>query len=92
MSNINNARAVTLLSILSSKAFRIGATENRQGLPLRHYADGGDQFRYEWGRLYAAAGGPLPIKQGRRVSFEAQLFAATHRTDVFPPKYQGATS
>lgn len=92
MSNINNARAVTLLSIMGSKAFRLGATENKQGLPLRHYADGGDQFRYEWGRLYAAAGGPLPIKQGRRVSYEARRWMSAHITDVFPPKYQGATS
>lgn len=89
MSNVNNARAVTLLSILGSKAFKIGAEESRHGEPLRQYSDSGDQFRYEWGRLYAAAGGPLPIKDGRRVSYEARLFASRHIEDVFPPKQGG---
>lgn len=73
--NVSEARTVTVQYMAKNKEFNMGYADFNSGIWRKEYETWGinQQWNYERGRSYAAAGGPQ-IKNGRTTRVQALWF------------------
>lgn len=92
MSNIID-ETTSIAGIIASRAFQYGVFDYLQG--EQRFDEARGDLAYEYGRLYAAAGGPVPIchkwADGTVTALpEAYVFCIQHRADIAPDHEEAA--
>lgn len=76
--NVNEVRTITIQYLAKNKKFNMGYVDYDNSVWCKEYDSwsAGDQWQYERGRQYAAAGGPRikSINDGRVLRDEALIF------------------